>query len=95
VTSPRAEDDNLKIELDDQEQRAIGKSLVERKARLIENAGDTTQPRAGRRSGSFELRAIASVLRKLRSSERHNRQNSEGFVPSEDKPPPRREEPSS
>jgi hypothetical protein len=62
----------LKIELDDQEQRAIGKSLVERKARLIENAGDTTQPRTEKRSGSFELRAIASVLRKLRSGGRHN-----------------------
>jgi len=58
----------LKIELDDQEQRVIGKSLVERKARLIENAGDTTQPRAAQRAGLLELSAIASVLRKLRFS---------------------------
>jgi hypothetical protein len=44
----------LKLELNDQERRAVGKSLVERKARLSENAEDTTQPRAAQRSGSFE-----------------------------------------
>jgi hypothetical protein len=60
-----ARDNSLKLELNDQERRAVGKSLAERKARLIENAGDTTQPRAAKRSGSFELKAIASVLRKL------------------------------
>jgi len=60
----------LKLELNDQELRAVGKSLVERKARLIENAEDTTQPRAAQRSGSFELEAIASVLRKLRHATR-------------------------
>jgi hypothetical protein len=61
-----AGENNLKLDLNNQERRAVGKSLAERKARLIENAGDTTQPRAARRSGTLELEAIASVLRKLR-----------------------------
>jgi hypothetical protein len=56
----------LKLELNDQERRAVGKSLVERKARLIENSEDTTQPRATQRAGLLELSAIASALRKLR-----------------------------
>jgi hypothetical protein len=63
-----AGDDNVKLELNDQERRALGRSLAERKTRLIENAGDTTQPRAAKRSGSLELEAIASVLGKLRRS---------------------------
>lgn len=57
----------LKIELNDQERRALGKALVECKARLIESAGDTTQPRATQRAKLLELSAIASVLRKLQS----------------------------
>jgi len=36
----------------------------------MERTEDTTQPRAARRSGSRELAAIASVLRKLRLAER-------------------------
>ena len=60
-----AGENNLKIDLNDQERRAVSKSLAERKARLIENAGDTILPRAARRRGSLELEAIASVLRKL------------------------------
>ena len=56
----------MKLELDDHERRAVGRSLAGRKARLIEIAGDTTQPRAAKKSGLFELEAIASVLRKLR-----------------------------
>jgi hypothetical protein len=56
----------LKLELNDQERRAVSKSLAERKARLIEDAEDTTKPRAARRLGLLELEAIASVLRKLR-----------------------------
>jgi hypothetical protein len=56
----------LKLELNDQERRAVSKSLAERKARLIENVEDTTKPRAARRLGLLELEAIASVLRKLR-----------------------------
>jgi hypothetical protein len=38
---------------------------VERRGRLIENAEDTTQTRAARRSALLELAAIKSVLRKL------------------------------
>jgi hypothetical protein len=59
-------DSGLKIELNDQERRALGKALVERRARLIEHAGDTTQPRATQRAELLELSAIASVLQKLR-----------------------------
>jgi hypothetical protein len=57
----------LKLELNDQERRAVSKSLAERKALLIEMAGDTTQTQAARRAGSTELAVIASVLRKLLS----------------------------
>ena len=63
-------DSGLKIELNDQERRALGKALVERKALLIEHAGDTTQPRATQRAGLVELSTITSVLRKLRRSTR-------------------------
>jgi hypothetical protein len=56
----------LKLELDDQERRAVAKSLAERKARLIEEAEDTTQFLVARRSAMLELSAIVSVLRKLR-----------------------------
>jgi hypothetical protein len=56
----------LKLELKDQERRAVARSLAERKALLIEEAGDTTQPPATRRSRLLELAAITSVLRKLR-----------------------------
>jgi hypothetical protein len=56
----------LKIELNDQQRRAVGRALVERRARLIESTGDTTLTRARQRAGSLELSAIASVLRKLR-----------------------------
>jgi hypothetical protein len=44
----------LKLELDDQERRAVGKSLVERKARPIENVEDTAKALAARVSASFE-----------------------------------------
>jgi hypothetical protein len=66
-TRRSAAQDNMKLELNDQERRTVGKSLGERKARLIENAEDTTRPLAARRSWSDELKAIASVLRKLRT----------------------------
>jgi hypothetical protein len=56
----------LKLELNDQERRAVTRSLAERKARLIEDAGDTTQTRTARRSALLELAATVSVLRKLR-----------------------------
>jgi hypothetical protein len=63
-------DKSLKLELDSQERRAVGKSLVERRKCLIENAEDTTRPRAAKRSALLELAAIKSVLRILRSNER-------------------------
>jgi hypothetical protein len=56
----------LKLELDDQERRAVGKSLAERKARLIEEAEDTTRSPVSRRSARLELCIIGSVLGKLR-----------------------------
>jgi hypothetical protein len=61
-----AGDSRLKIELDEQERRALGRALADRKARLIESTGDTAQPRATQRAGLLELSAIVSVLRKLR-----------------------------
>jgi len=64
------EGQNLKIELDDQERRAVRKSLVERRGCLIENTGDTTLPRAAKLLGLLELAAIKSVLRKLRGNTR-------------------------
>jgi hypothetical protein len=67
-----AEDGSLKLELNDQERRAVARSLAERKSRLIESAGDTTQTRAARRSAMLELDAIVSVSRKLRSGNRLN-----------------------
>jgi hypothetical protein len=56
----------LKLKLNDQERRAVGRALVDRKARLTETVGDTTQLPATRRSGLLELGAIISVLRELR-----------------------------
>ena len=59
----------MKLELDDQERRAVGKSLVERRARLIENTGDTTLRWAEKRLGLLELSVIKLVLRKLRGND--------------------------
>jgi hypothetical protein len=56
----------LKIDLDDQERRVLGRVLVERRARLIESTGDTTQTRATQQAGLVELSAMRSVLQKLR-----------------------------
>ena len=56
----------MKIELNDQERRAVGRLLTERKARLIETTEDTTQPDAERRAGLFELLVLASILGRLR-----------------------------
>jgi hypothetical protein len=53
------------LELNDQERRAVGKALVERKARLVEKAGDTTQTCDARRSRYLELAVVSSVLKKL------------------------------
>jgi hypothetical protein len=55
----------LEIKLNDQERRAVGRLLAERKALLIEMTEDTTQPDSARRSGSIELLAIESILGKL------------------------------
>jgi hypothetical protein len=57
----------LKIELDDSERRTVTRSLVERRGRLIEIAGDTAKTAALRRNGLLELTLIASILRKLRA----------------------------
>jgi hypothetical protein len=57
----------VKLELNKQERRAVIKLLAERKARLIENVGDTTKPPAARRAGLLELTAVASLIRKLGS----------------------------
>ena len=68
----------MKIELNDQERRAVGRALVDRRARLIERTGDTTQTRAKQCAGLLELSAIASALRKLRrltTTTRRSREN--------------------
>ena len=51
----------------------MGRLLTERKARLIEITGDTTQPDRARRAGLIELLTIASVIRKLRHAMSRNR----------------------
>jgi hypothetical protein len=66
LAAAQAGDRGSKIGLHDQERRALGRALVDRRARLIEITGDTTQTRAKQRAGFLELLAIATVLRKLR-----------------------------
>jgi hypothetical protein len=55
----------LKIELNDQERRAAGRLLTERKALLIETTEDTTQSDPARRAAMIELLTIVSIIRKL------------------------------
>jgi hypothetical protein len=55
----------LELEIDDHERRAIERSLVALRSRLIEKVGDTTLTPARRRAGLSELSTIASALRKL------------------------------
>ena len=55
----------MEVELNDQERRAVGRLLTERKALLIETTEDTTQPDSARRAGSIELSVIESILGKL------------------------------
>ena len=55
----------MKIEFNDQERRAAGRLLTERKALLIETTEDTTQADSARRAGLIELSIIESVLGKL------------------------------
>jgi hypothetical protein len=59
-------DNLLEIEINDQERRAVGRLLAERKTLLIETTEDTTQPDTARRAGSIELSVIESILGKLR-----------------------------
>jgi hypothetical protein len=68
AATPWAGDEHVKVELDDQARCAVGRALVERKALLIERAGDTTKRRSERRAALLDLSAISSVLRKLRKS---------------------------
>jgi hypothetical protein len=56
----------LEIKLSDEERRAVGRLLTERKALLIEITEDTTQPDSERRAGLIELSVIESILGKLR-----------------------------
>jgi hypothetical protein len=60
----------LELEIDDHERRAIERSLVARRALLIEKAEDTTLTSAQRQAGLRELLAVASALRKLRPPNR-------------------------
>ena len=55
----------MEVKLHDQERRAVGRLLTERKALLIETTEDATQPDAERRAGLIELLVVASTLRKL------------------------------
>jgi hypothetical protein len=57
--------DPLVLELNDQERRAVGRLLAERRAFLIETTEDTTKPDLARRAGSIELPTIIQVIRKL------------------------------
>jgi hypothetical protein len=56
----------LELKLNDQERRAVGRLLSERKALLIETTEDTTQPDPSRRAALTELLVIVSLLGKLR-----------------------------
>jgi hypothetical protein len=55
----------LQVKLNDQEKRAVGRLLTERKALLIETTEDTTQPDSARRAGLIELSVIESIVGKL------------------------------
>ena len=65
MTSPWPGGKLLEVQLNDQETRAVGRLLTERKARLIETTEDTTQPDSARRAASTELLVIVSILGKL------------------------------
>jgi hypothetical protein len=60
----------LELEIDDHERRAIERSLVARRSRLIEKDEDTTLTSAQRQAGLRELLAVSSALRKLRPPNR-------------------------
>ena len=63
----------MEIELNDQERRAVGRLLADRKALLIEIAEDTAQPDPARHAGLIELVTIDSVIRRLRGAMSRNR----------------------
>lgn len=65
TTSPWPGDTLLEVKLNDQERRAVGRLLTERKALLIETTEDTTQPDSARRAGLIELSVIESIFGKL------------------------------
>jgi hypothetical protein len=65
----------------------VARSLVERKARLIEQAGDTALHPTARRSRLRELAVVASILRKLRL---RNRESNDGPAKLPAASPPRR-----
>jgi hypothetical protein len=69
TTSLWSGDTLLEVTLNDQERRAVGRLLTERKALLIETTEDTTQPDPARRAGSIELSVIESILGKCYASE--------------------------
>jgi hypothetical protein len=55
----------LEVELNDEERRAVGRLLTERKARLIEITEDTTQTDRARRTGLVGLLTIGLIIGKL------------------------------
>ena len=56
----------MEIELNDQERRAVGRLLADRKALLIEITEDTAQPDPARHAGLVKLLTIIRVIKKLR-----------------------------
>jgi hypothetical protein len=58
TTSPWPGDKLLELKLNDQERRAVGRLLSERKALLIETTEDTTQPDPARRAALTELLVV-------------------------------------
>jgi hypothetical protein len=66
-------DNLLEIELNDEERRAVGRLLADRKALLIEITEDTAQSDPARHAGLIELVTIDSVIRRLSGAMSRNR----------------------
>ena len=66
VAAPESERRHC-LELGDMEKRSVERSLIERRARLLETIGDTSRPTAARRFGLREASLILPILRRLRS----------------------------
>jgi hypothetical protein len=83
----------LEVKLNDQERRAVGRLLAERKALLIEITEDTTQSDADRRAGLIKLlvhRHVQKIQGPPSLGHAHHR-NRQGFIVAsqrEAKPPP-------